>query len=77
MLWVGLTVAGVGVHRCPQAKASPERRGFLQAWVEKQLGTEGLGGKTAIKQTCLLCAGFGSLETWVKTGESCPEVNAE
>lgn len=26
------------------AKACPERKEFLQAWVEKQLGTGGLGG---------------------------------
>lgn len=69
----GLSVAGVGVHRSPGKR----KKGVLASMGGKAAGHWRTGAETTMKQTCLVCAGFGSLEMWVKTGESRPEVNAE
>lgn len=67
-----------GWCQCPQVtwQKHPQKEGG-SSMGGKATGHRRTGGKATMKQTCLVCAGFGSLEMWVKTGETCPEVNIE
>lgn len=46
------------------AKASPERKGFLHGWKSSWDGRT--GGKSTMKQTCLVWAGFAALKRGLK-----------
>lgn len=60
-LWAGFSVADVSVHRSPGKR----KKGVLASMGGKAAGHRRTGRKHKMKQTCLVCAGFGSLAMWV------------